>query len=188
MIPYFRKLVIVFVKKIWFSSWTNLGCSILLCSLDWTVGGSCHFFIVVHPDEGEGLEVELAEEKAQYHLWAVFITPVSAIIRSSAGQRWVLEAMEKFNRICFIVDLDGIQFWSYICYPQDFPKDLDLKISSSFLPLGFQNLPPMCLAWEGRGLLYSTPKEGNTVPFLPCQCGSSSLGWVILWKHKTYQR
>lgn len=105
MILYSIKFVFMSMKKTWFSGWTNLSCSTLLCSLDWTVGGNCQFSIVVHPDEGGGLKMELAEEKAQYHLWAACITPVSVITRRSAGQRWVLEATEKYNTICLIVDL-----------------------------------------------------------------------------------
>lgn len=143
MIPYCIKFVLISMKKTWFSGWTNLSYSSLLCSLDWTVGGNCHFFIVIHPDEGGGLKTELAEEKAQYHLWAACITQVSAITRSSAGQRWVSEAIEKFNRIFLIVDLFS---WDPILelhmltpgFPQRFvPQDICLLLwaARTFLQL-----------------------------------------------------
>lgn len=104
MIPYCIKSVFMSMKNIWYSGWTNLSYSTttLQSRLDC---GLCLSFIVVHPDEGGGLKMELAEEKAQYHQWAACITQVYAITRSTAGQRWISEAIEKFNRICLIVDL-----------------------------------------------------------------------------------
>lgn len=155
---------------------------------------------------GGGLTMELAEEKAQCHLWAVCVKQVSATTSSSARRRWVSEAKARFCSICLIADLSSTPVLELHTLPQDFPKVLCLRTSSSSLPLplGCQDLPPTCSGCEGvcasmalcvdEG--YSALSQGKAMPCpsFPCQNGSSSLdlreAWVILWKHKTapYQR
>lgn len=62
---------------------------------------------------------------------------------------------------------DGIQFWSYICYPQDFPKDLYFRTSSSFFSSGLLEPSSNVLGLRRTRAIILNSKGGNTFPFLP---------------------